>query len=69
MMSDGIGIPLEFPAPLPWLPPTCSPYTEKTKYDKLKMLDNIFQANEFKIVENIVTIDVIRLNFNIVNFD
>ena len=31
--------------------------------------DNIFQTNEFKIVENIVTIDVIRLNFNIVNFD
>jgi hypothetical protein len=27
MMSEGIGIPLEFPAPLPWLPPTCKPFT------------------------------------------
>ena len=45
MMSEGIGIPLEFPAPLPWLPPTCKPYTEKTKYDKLEMLDKISQAN------------------------
>merc|ERR1711935_1205210 len=40
MMSEGIGIPLEFPAPLPWLPPTCKPFTGKTKYDNLKLLDN-----------------------------
>ena len=45
MMSEGIGIPLEFPAPLPWLPPTCKPFTQKSKYDKLEMIEKIAQAN------------------------
>lgn len=34
LMSKSIGIPLEYPAPLPWLPPSCKPFTGKSIYDK-----------------------------------
>ena len=38
-MSEDIGIPVEFPSPLPWLPPTCKPFTDKTAYDKLESFE------------------------------
>ena len=47
-MSEGIEIPLEYQAPLPWLPPTCKPFTEKSKLDKLEMIDKVSQANSKK---------------------
>jgi len=39
MMSESINIPLEFPAPLPWMPPTCKAYPGKTRHDKLPTLE------------------------------
>lgn len=45
LMSKSIGIPLEYPAPLPWLPPTCKPFSGKTSYDKL----DSFKAFQAKI--------------------
>ena len=38
-MSKAIGIPVEYPTPLPWLPPTCKSYEGKTKYDKLPTIE------------------------------
>ena len=38
-MSKAIGIPVEYPTPLPWLPPTCKSYDGKTKYDKLPTIE------------------------------
>ena len=39
MLGENIGIPVEYPHPLPWLPPTCKPFKGKTKYDKLGAFD------------------------------
>ena len=47
-MSEQIGIPLEYPAPLPWLPPTCQPFTGKTKYDKLDSMEKVSQFTNKK---------------------
>ena len=45
MLSKGIGIPVEYPAPLPWLSPKCGTYSGKTKYDKLPLIDRMSHIN------------------------
>ena len=50
MMSEGIGIPLEFPAPLPWLPPTCKPFTGRNLIQYL--LDGKIFFREIWVIHN-----------------
>ena len=45
LLSEEISIPVEFPAPLPWLPPKCKSYNGKTKYDKLPTIENWAQIS------------------------
>ena len=45
LMSKAIGIPVEYPTPLPWLPPTCKSYDGKTKYDKLPTIEKWTQIS------------------------